>query len=431
MATTVSSVQRWALPVRRALRNDFLRHGALVFGATMAVNVFNYVFNFAISRRLGVEGFATLASLVGGFMILSIPANIINLVVVKYASEFHAAEDRARLRRLASVVFKFGALACVAIFGIGLLFRGLAASFLNIPSDDTITISLAIIAIAFITPGIRGILQGKQDFTRFSISTTLEIFAKVALGIALVYAGYGVFGALLGWICGTVVGLAYTIWAVRTPGRELVQAVRLRMNLGRLAQTTLGVAFSTGTLTILSFMDVVVVKHFFNAHDAGLYAAVNLTGKVVLFFAAFLPTIVLPKAVAALQRRENPIPLLLQAAAGTAIMAGSVLAVFGMIPAIVLRLVAGSAFISGAPYVFQYDAAMALLALVTLLVNYRIGLHRFGFLYGLITVLVAELAAIAVWHGTLWDVIHVLLVGNTFAVFACCIGIRERREPLA
>jgi O-antigen/teichoic acid export membrane protein len=397
----------------------------------MAANVFNYLFNFAISRRLGVEGFATLASLVGGFMILSIPANIINLVVVKYASEFHATEDAARLRRLASVVFKFGALACVAIFALGVLFRSAAASFLKIPNDDAVTLSLAIIAIAFITPGMRGILQGKQDFAKFSISTTLEIFVKVALGVALVYAGFGVFGALAGWICGTIVGLAYTVWAVRTRGGEVVQPVRLRMDLRRLAQTTLGVALATGTLTILSFMDVVVVKHFFAAHDAGLYAAVNLTGKVVLFFVGFLPMILLPKAVAAVQRRENPTPLLLQAAAGTAVMAGAVLAVFGLVPATILRFVAGSAFVSAAPYVLQYDAAMALLAIVTLLVNYRIGLHRFGFLYGLIAVLVAEVLAIALWHTTLWDVIHVLLGGNALAIVVCCVGLREKREAAA
>jgi hypothetical protein len=162
-----------------------------------------------------------------------------------------------------------------------------------------------------------------------------------------------------------------------------------------------------------------------------LYAAVNLTGKVVLFFVGFLPMILLPKAVAAVQRRENPTPLLLQAAAGTAVMAGAVLAVFGLVPATILRFVAGSAFVSAAPYVLQYDAAMALLAIVTLLVNYRIGLHRFGFLYGLIAVLVAEVLAIALWHTTLWDVIHVLLAGNALAIVVCCVGLREKREAAA
>ncbi len=88
-------------------------------------------------------------------------------------------------------------------------------------------------------------------------------------------------------------------------------------------------------------------------------------------------------------------------------------------PVTVLRIFAGHGFVGGAPYVFQYDAAMGLLAIVTLLVNYKIGLHRFDFLYGLAFVLLFEVLAIVWYHHTLWNVIHALLIGNALAVLAC------------
>jgi len=90
--------------LKKALRNEFVRHSALVFGATMATNVLNYMFNFALSRRLGVENYATLASLNGGLMILCLPGTIANLVVVKYAAEFHAVGDTGRVSRLTRMV---------------------------------------------------------------------------------------------------------------------------------------------------------------------------------------------------------------------------------------------------------------------------------------------------------------------------------------
>lgn len=411
--------------LRRALRSDFLRHGALVFGASMAANVLNYVFNFALSRRLGVEGFATLSSLVSFIAIFSIPASVLSLVIVKYSATFHAAGDSQRVRRLSEVLLKWTAIAALGAFAAGILLASQIADFLRIPADPTIPLCVAVLALSFITPSVRAVLQGEQDFTRFSVSTVLEVFLKVAVAVALVYGGFGVTGALVGWIFGTLCALAYTIWAVmRKHGSSPDPSVRLALDMRRLMHTTVRIGLASGFLIVLSFMDVLLVKHYFDPHQAGLYAAVNLTGKIVLFLAAFIPAVLLPKAVAKSTRGEDSSGLLLQAVAVTVAMSLAVLVAFGAFPTPVVRILAGRAFVAAAPYVFQYDAAMCLAAVLTLLVNFQIGIHRFTFLYGLGVVLCGEVVAIALFHRTLWDVIHVLLVGNALAVVACCTGLR-------
>lgn len=430
MATVVSD-ERVASPVRRALHSDFLRHSVLVFGASMAVNVFNYVFNFVLSRRLGVEGFATLSSLVSFIMILSIPASVLTLVIVKYAATFHAANDAPRVRRLSQVLLKWTSIAAIVAFAVGIVLRSDVSSFLRIPSDAAVPLCIGILALSFVTPSVRAVLQGEEDFVRYSISTVLEVLLKVIIAVALVYAGYGVSGAMFGWLLGTSGALIYTIWAVlRKHGANADDSVRLALDLRRLLQTTLGVGFAGGFLVALSFMDVLLVKHYFEPHQAGLYAAVNLTGKIVLFVAGFVPLVLLPKAVAATARGEHPGRLLIQAVGLTVAMCGLVLLAFGSVPELVLRVVAGRDFIAASPYVLQYDTAMCLLAVLTLLVNYRIGIHSFGFLVGLGTVLGAEVLAIVSFHASLWAVIHVLLAGNTLAVAVCCYRLIPARRPL-
>ncbi len=424
MTIAVLAEAGFAAPIRRALRNDFLRHSALVFGASMACNVFNYAFNFAISRRIGVENYAALSSLINGLIIVSIPAAVANLVIVKYTAEFHAVADDARLWRLSQLLLKWTAVAAVILFAAGMMLRSAVASFLHIPNDATITLCVAIMALGFLMPSVRGILQGEQDFRRYSVSVTLEVLFKVLLGVGLVYAGYGVFGAMAGWLCGTTLALAYTIWAVRVHRAQPGELVRLSLDLRRLVQTCLGVAVATAAMTLLSFMDVVLVKHYFNAHEAGLYAAVNLTGKVILFLVSFLPMILLPKAVAQAKRSESTTGLLAQATLGTVVMAGTVLAIFGIEPARALSLLAGHAFSAGAAYVFQYDLAIGLLACLSVVVNYKIGLHRFDFLVPLCIVLCAEAAAIVFYHRSLWEVIHILLIGNAAAVMGCSFKLR-------
>lgn len=413
-----------AQPIRKAIDNDFLRHSALLFGATMLGNICNYLFNFALSRRLGVEGFATLSSLVSFLMILSIPMTVVSLVVVKYTGIYHANGDGRRIRALAQVLIRAVAGAGALLFVCGVLLQYRIAAFLRIDDGAAIVLCLAIIAISLVTQSVRSVLQGEQDFKRFAASTLLEVMVKLVAAVALVYAGFGVGGAMFGWFVGSACALAYTLWAALAKHASQGEAPpALGIDVRRLLRTTAGVGFATGFLTFISFMDVLLVKHYFDAHQAGLYAAVNLTGKVVLFLVSFVPMVVLPKAVAKKESGENPVPLLLGALTITVLLSGGVLAVFGVFPAEVLRGLAGRAFVSGAPLVLQYDAAMCLLAVVTLLVNYRIGIHRFGFLYGFGAVLLGEVVAIALDHHTLWDVVHILLLGNLCAVLVALYGI--------
>lgn len=420
MTVDAVALRRVMAPVRRAMSDDFLRHSALLFGATTFVNFLNYVFNFALSRRLGVEGFATLSSLVSLLMILSIPTGILSLIAIKYAATYHAAGDGQRIRKLSIGLLKWTTAASVAVFFTGMALRSQIGTFLRISDNVSIAFCIAIIAVGLVTPSVRSVLQGEQDFLRYAISALLETFLKLAAAVTLVYAGFGVRGAMVGWTAATICALAYTVWAVlKRHGVPAGAQVQLGIDLRRLLQTTAGVALATAFLTCLSFMDVLLVKHYFDARQAGLYASVNLTGKVLLFLVAFVPAIVLPKAAAKTQLRENATPLLLQASALTLLLTLPILAVFALVPGDVIRVLAGAAFIPASPYVFKYDCAIALLAVLTLLVNYNIAIHRFAFLLPLGFLLIAEVTAIALYHRSLWDVVHVLLIGNALAVVAC------------
>ncbi|HZZ64743.1 MAG TPA: hypothetical protein VFE17_04535 [Candidatus Baltobacteraceae bacterium] len=435
MTVEAIALRRVMGPVRRVMSNDFLRHSALLFIATSLVNFLNYVFNFALSRRLGVEGFATLSSLVSLLMILSIPTGILSLIAIKYAATYHAAGDAQRIRKLSLALLKWTSAASVAAFVAGMALRSQIGTFLHISDTVSIAFCIAIIAVGLITPSVRSILQGEQDFLRYSISALLETFLKLAAAVTLVYAGFGVRGAMLGWTAATICALAYTVWAVlKRHGVPAGTQVQLGIDLRRLLQTTAGVGLATAFLTCLSFMDVLLVKHYFDARQAGLYASVNLTGKVLLFLVAFVPAIVLPKAAAKTQLRENATPLLLQASALTLLLTLPILAIFAIVPAGVIRVLAGIAFVPAAPYVFQYDCAIALLAMLTLLVNYNIAIHRFAFLLPLGLLLIGEVTAIALYHRSLWDVVHVLIVGNALAVGACAgslLYVRREEAPRA
>jgi len=403
--------------VQRVVRSEFFRHGAVVFASNIVVNVFNYAFHFLISRRLGVTDYGTLYSLFAVLSLLGVPTSVLTMVVVRYAAEFRAVADAAHLRALSRWVFLRTAVLGVGIVALGALFAVPIAGYLRIDDPRLVFLTSVILAFSVILPSVRGILQGTEDFGRYSASNIIEGALKASLGVGLASIGLRVSGALFGCMLAIVIALVYTLIAVRRHfGSAAPQP--LHLDVGRLVRTSTGVTAAAVTLAGLGFLDVLLVKHYFPQREAGLYSAVSLVGKVLLFVVGFVPTIVLPKVTARAARGQSPVPVIVQASLCIGVICGGGLLVLAIAPGLVVRLMVGTAYLAAAPLVFPYGCAMTLLGATSAVVAYRVGLHRFDFVTPLFAVVVVEVVAISFLHTSLTQIISILLVSNALALMA-------------
>ena len=417
------------LPLLRRLRGStFVRDSALVFIATMAVNVAAYVFHAAVSRMLGVVDYGTLYALLALLPIAGFPAGVITIAIVKFAAEFRAAGDAAHVHALYTrILGGLGALSVVVLV-LTAIFHGAVGAFLHVPIALLMP-TAALVCTSLLLPSVRSVLQGTQDFVQFAVSSGLEGFFKTAIAIAFVAIGWGVLGAIAGYVLGSCISLGYT-WILLYLRYRAVPATPLRLDWRRLFMTMWGGAVVTLTLAVLSYGDVVLVKHYMSASDAGLYASVSLTGKILLFVAGFVPTVLLPKAVDHVHGNRDPLPILLGSLGLVALLCAGGLVVFAVAPALVLRSLVGGDFLSAAHLLFGYGLAMSLLAGMSLIGNYKIALHRFDFIVPFCAVAIGELTMIAVHHPNLHAVIETLIIGNALGFLASLYRIR-RPAPLA
>ena len=401
----------------RWLKSDFVRHGAWIFSAMMALNVANYVYHFFMTRWLGPSAYGALSSLLAVTAILSIPSSILTMVVVKYASEFHALDGQKKLRTLTDRLLRYSAIFAVAMLCVLLAGGRYVAEFIHLSDWTAVTVCGLIAAIGLVTPGLRGVMQGVQDFRSLAFSIAIEGFGKCVFGIALTFAGAGIRGALAGFAAGSALSLVYTVFALRP--HRLGEREPLRLDYRRLTRAIAAVAVSIVALQLVTFLDVVLVKHYFPARLAGMYSGVALTGKIMLFVVSFVPSILLPKASAAAARGENARPLILQAAGLTMLFCGVALALFYSFPALALRAVAGIAYIPAAPYLFGYAGAMSLLALSGIVANYQIAMHRYFFVVPCTLACAAEDISILLFHQSITQVIILLVAFNGLILLSC------------
>ena len=385
-----------------------------MFVSSMTVNGLNYVFHVLMTRKLGVDSYGELYTLLAVLTLFAVPTTVVTMIVVRYAAEFRAVDDHARLGALATWTLRRTALAAVLIIALGFALQGPLSAYLRLTDSRSIVALAAVLALSIVCPTLRGILQGIEAFREFATATMIDGFGRVVLGIGFVYAGFGVKGALAGQAGAMIFGALYTWLALRARVR-LVDGP-LRLDLRRLARTSAGIGTAMLALSVLGFADLLLVKHFFSPYEAGLYSAVSLVGKVLFFVIGFVPTIVLPKATARVARGESPVSVVLQAGVTMAALCAAGLGILFFVPDFAVRVMSGRAFLGAVPYVFVYGVAMSMLGGVTVVVNYKIGLHRFDFLLPLVAVAILEPAAITLDHASLWDVVRIVAVGNLLAL---------------
>jgi O-antigen/teichoic acid export membrane protein len=389
---------------RRLVRSDFVRQSLVVFLASTLVNALGYAFHFAISRRIGVVAYGVLSALNAAFMICATLAGIIGVVVVKYAAELRAVGDTPKLTLFIRRLMLFCAVAAVLAIAIGV-----------VQDVHAVALDVIIIGLTVANVPLRAVFQGLEDFKTFAVLSCVESVLRVAFGISLVYLGFGVTGAFAGWAIGSTVSLLATC-SVLLRRFSHTSDTKLYIDFRRLAITTVNVGLSTIMLTVIGYFDVIVVKHFADPTTAGLYGALSLSGKIIFFFVAFVPTVLLPKATRLSLGGRSAMPIFMQAMGAVVAISIGGLVVYGAAPGLIVTLLAGQSFAPAAPYVFSYGVAMVMLAALNVVVTFKIGLHRFDFIVPLTVVAIGEIVGISLHHQRLGDVITVLIVGNFVAL---------------
>lgn len=406
--------------IDRVRRSDVLRHGGLVFGGVVVANVFNYLFYVMLGRLAGVVVYGEVTALASSMLLLGAPATVGQLIVARIAADLDARGDREALRRLADVVTVRTLATGFGIIVLAALARDPIARFLNLSDGAPVVATAAALAMLFCAYVQRGVLQGAHLFRDYSVSFMIEAFSRVGLGLALVVP-FGPTGALAGTAVGLAVAVVFHLWCFRARfGARRAPVPDERAVLWRIVT---GVGLGQLTLTVLTFYDLPLVKHAFDARSAGLYAAAALVGRAVIAAVAFVPTIVLPKVTARVAAGRSPLPLFF---AGLGLAAGviAVAMVAALIaPRFVVSLIAGRQAADAAPLIVRYIAASGALSLATVVAAYNFGLHRYAFVVPACVVACAEIVVLAAWHPTLATTVGVLAVGHTCVFAATLYGI--------
>ena len=384
--------------IRRAASGAATRRGLFVV-AFNAANVLNYAFLLAMSRALPSDEFALFASLFGAVYLASALANTV-MIATAAAVALNAESAPAIVAR---VVRRLVLLGVPMALAVAIAMRP-AADFLR--SDDLVAIGLAGVSLWLLVVASVGYggLQGSERFGLLGGALIAAAAGRVALGLAVVWFGMGVGGAMLGVAGGLAASAVLALATFAKRGSVPVAATTSLTPLLPALIASLVIAIPTSA-------DVVLVRHYFSAQDAAAYAVMSTLGKVVVFgplaisLAAF-PSMVREHAEGTLRSGTLRRAIVMTAAVAVP-SAAAILIGWAAAPGMIFaRYDVGFALIA------MYLSAMLSFSLVVPFVYWALARRQTAIIAVVPVGLALELALVTAWHPNTASVALVLLVGN-------------------
>ena len=253
------------------LRARVLGGSMIMLVSSGLVGVMNLVYNLAIAHGLGAAGFGHASAVYTVLMLLSAVTLSFQLLCSKFVAQTDTVQAKAGIYKfLHRRAWTYGA----GITLLLILSSSVVAQYLNLPTRNYIML-LAAGTLFFIPLGVRrGLLQGTYDFPHLALNFVLEVVVKLSGALLLIQFGQGVAGVIVAIVASIIVA-----YFIGRPAPEL-----RRDSSGRLPATleegVQAIVFFVGQV-IINNLDIILVKHFFSATEAGVYATVALVGRVV------------------------------------------------------------------------------------------------------------------------------------------------------
>ncbi len=370
--------------------------------SALVVNAGNYAYNLILGRILGPQQFADAAILITFLLVLSFIAMTFQLATAKFSVLFEDSIFLSFLKK--SYLY---ALVTGLLLGIGILiFAKNLQHLLHTESFFMFVLFGIGVPLYFLMSVNRGVLQGKKRFGRLAITYQTEMLSRLIFTVSLLLVLTNISSSIIVAI-GILVSLIFGLFPFAKEKISFKKEVLLsKEHKDHIKKFFLLTAFYELSQIIINNSDILLVKHYFEAYDAGLYASLALIGRVVYFVAWMFVMLLLPKVVQLHKEGKPTTSVLSKYVLYIGILAFIIIIVCYLFPTLVVQLLFGNAYVSIAPLLWKYAIATSLFAISNIFAYYFLSLDNYipvilSALFG-----ITQIVLIIFFHNSLLQVVY-------------------------
>ena len=388
-------------------------------------NLFNLLYHFFMIRILPPTDYGHLNTLIALYMTISVPAGMVQIATTKFFSSFKVHNQYHQIIGLGRHFLLLMSIVGLSLFLLIMFTSSHISSFFQISSRGSVILFGLSLMFAMVIPVPRGGLQGLQEFGLLAFNDIVNGGLKLALGVLFVLLGWGVLGALGAVAISGFVTAFLSLFMLRSriengkkliggePGMEGVESFSVI--------EAYHFFFPAGTIlmcfTVLTNVDVILVKHFFPPIEAGYYSIAQMVGKIVLFLPFPVVTVMFPKLSSSGDQENKKLSILGKSLITASILCGGAIMLSLLFPGPIIRILSGKMYPECIPMVRLFCINMTFFSLILVVLNYHLSTQKRGFLFPLFFFTLVEIGLIILFHNTL---IQVLMITG---IVAFCLSV--------
>ncbi|SNR69748.1 Membrane protein involved in the export of O-antigen and teichoic acid [Maribacter sedimenticola] len=397
--------------VKVALNKVTSKH--LFMGSAILVNGGNYLYNLLLGRILGPEAFADAALLVTLLLVLSFVGMTFQLTTTKFAVLFSGNTWTVFKSTMYRYALMFGVCTGAVIY----LFSEQLQVLFQTENHGMFKIFALSVPLYFFMSVNRGRFQGKHHFGKLAATYQTEMWSRLILTFLLLLL-LPLESSLL---IAMGIALSFIFGLFPSDIKNIQVFAKERLSSAHLKEVWIFIGLTAGyelTQIIINNSDILLVKHYFNDTDAGLYSSLALIGRVVYFVAWMFVMLLMPTVIQKQKDGEPTAPILFKYVFFISALSSTIVLACYWFPELIISLMFGDAYISIAHLLWQYALATSLFAISNIFAYYFLSLNQYApvILSGILGL--SQVVLVTLYHDTLETVVQVQIIAMVILLIA-------------
>lgn len=267
--------------------NLIAKGAVLSFFGMFFSKLFTYIYRAVVARFVGPEAYGQLSQ---GLMVVGIMGTLsllaMHQAMKKYISEYNAKDDMASIK--GAYLSGLHVTVPVAVFSTAVLF--LSADFVSAALFKSAEVASVIKILAFVPPfmvfsrmNISTMVAHKNLKYRIITNQFFQNIVQVLVTVGLVYLGYGVLGAAMGWLIGVILSsfLAFYFMEYKI-GPIVFTEESPNLQRRKLLKFSYPLVMSGMIGTVLGWSDTAFLGYFMTDASVGIYNAALPTAMLIM-----------------------------------------------------------------------------------------------------------------------------------------------------
>ncbi|MHB9118252.1 MAG: oligosaccharide flippase family protein [Burkholderiales bacterium] len=388
------------------LTGKLARASGLMFVSTVGGGILGYVFQILMGRMLSVPDYGLFITLMALLAVVGVPLGTLSMVVSRRASGYRAKNQPERMAAMFWWVNRRMLWVALAVVLCTLPLTPWLRDSFHLLSIVPVWIFLLIAFTVLFGPVNIAFLQAQQNFRWLTINGLAVHGFKILFCGVLVYAGLNLNGALMGIVLASLAAWLLTYWPLRhsvtLPAGTTVAGGHLSF------RGVIPVLIANLSFAVMTQLDIILVNHYYNTHQAGVYAAAAILGKAVMYLPGAIAIAMFPMVAENESRALGSAHLFFNAMALTAGLSGAGALFYFLFADNIMTLFYGQKYQGAAELLKLYGFAMLPMTLVMVAEHFLIAKGRVIFAYVMMFGIPFVLLAAQTYHDHLIDMVYIL-----------------------